>query len=348
MNEELSYEHKVCVECFTYNQSLYIEDALDGFCMQHTTFPYVCVIIDDASTDGEQKVLTDYLKRNFNLNDTSVVRNEDYVNYSLVYAQHKNNENCYFAVIFLKYNHYSKALDKTPYFSEWHNNSKYLAFCEGDDFWIDSHKLQKQVDFLEVHTDYTMFFHNAIIRYENQTRPDRILSQFETGDFDTLLLFKKWQLPLASVLLRRQILDSPLLTELNKVYKGSFCLFITATKTGKVFGLSESLSVYRINDGGVSNKMHAWDILDRRYKYAKVTKDDTIIKYVDSIALRRLIEVMPHYLLGNSEAKKLANVVKYHNKRVYYQSIIVFPLCFPKLVLDKIKSQYDKKKRSNR
>lgn len=348
MKEDNTCDYKVCVECFTYNQSLYIEDALDGFCMQHTTFPYVCVIVDDASTDGEQKVLAGYLERNFNLKDTSVVRNEEHDNYSLVYAQHKNNENCYFAVIFLKYNHYSKAQSKKSYYCDWQSHSQYLAFCEGDDFWIDLHKLQKQVNFMDVHPDYAMFFHNAIIRYENQTRPDRILSQFETGDFDTLLLFKKWQLPLASVLFRRQILNSPLLHELNEVYSGGFCLFITATKTGKVFGLSECLSVYRINDGGISNKMHAWDILDRRYKYAKVTKDDTVIKYVDSIALRRLIEVMPRYLIGNSDAKKLANVVKNHNKMVYYQSIIVFPFYLPKLVFNKIKTQYDEKKRSNR
>lgn len=48
---------QVCVECMTFNQATYIKDTLDGFCMQQTSFPYVCIVMDDASTDGEQEVI---------------------------------------------------------------------------------------------------------------------------------------------------------------------------------------------------------------------------------------------------------------------------------------------------
>lgn len=312
-------EYKVLIKCMTYNQEEYVEDALKGFVRQKTDFPFCALVVDDCSTDGTAEIIKQY--------------EQDYPDI--------------IKGIYLPVNMYGNP-EKQNYIKPWEERAQYIAYCEGDDYWIDDYKLQRQVDFLDTHPEYMMHFHNALVRYQNHNRPDHLISNFQSGDFDTLLLFKKWQLPLASVLFRRQILNSPLLHELNKVYSGGFCLFITATKTGKVFGLSECLSVYRINDGGVSNKMHAWDILDRRYKYAKVTKDDTVIKYVDSIALRRLIEVMPRYLIGNSDAKKLANVVKYHNKRVYYQSIIVFPFYLPKLVFNKIRTQYDEKKRSNR
>ena len=56
--------------CMTYNHSSYIVDAMNGFCMQKTTFPFVNVIVDDASTDGEPEVIEQYLQENFNLDDS--------------------------------------------------------------------------------------------------------------------------------------------------------------------------------------------------------------------------------------------------------------------------------------
>ena len=166
MNNQEQYKWMVCVRCFTFNHALYIEDAMNGFTMQQTNFPYVCCIVDDASTDGEQDVIRNYLKINFDLTDKSFFRNEETDDYELIYARHKTNHNCFFATFFLKYNHYSspeKKARKFLYIGEWWDNAKYFALCEGDDYWINSTKIQKQVDFMEVHSDYSMCFHNAII-----------------------------------------------------------------------------------------------------------------------------------------------------------------------------------------
>lgn len=84
----------------TFNQATYIKDTLDGFCMQQTSFPYVCIVMDDASTDGEQEVITKYLHDNFNLNDGAIVRTNESENYVMTFAQHRNNLNCFFAVFF--------------------------------------------------------------------------------------------------------------------------------------------------------------------------------------------------------------------------------------------------------
>ena len=149
-------DFKVSVRCFTYNQASYIVDALNGFCMQQTSFPYVCCILDDASTDGEQSVIRKYLEDYFDLNDNSVVKNEDTDDYLLTFAQHKSNRNCYFAVFYLKYNHYKIWDRKYQYISQWEHLTKYIAMCEGDDYWTDPLKLQKQVDALESHQQCTI------------------------------------------------------------------------------------------------------------------------------------------------------------------------------------------------
>ena len=148
-NVEKEYAWKVCVKCLTFNHAPYIEDALNGFCMQETDFPFVCAIIDDASTDGEQNVIKKYLEEYFDLEEKSVVRNEETEDYTLTFARHKTNRNCYFAVLYLKYNHYSIKKNNIPYIAEWHDKCKYIALCEGDDYWIDGRKFGKQSRFLD-------------------------------------------------------------------------------------------------------------------------------------------------------------------------------------------------------
>ena len=155
---EQQKEYMVCVKCMTYNHAPYITDAMNGFAIQETTFPYVCVIVDDASTDEEQDVITKYLQDNFDLEDKSIVRHEETDDYVMTYTRHKTNNNCYFAVYFLKYNHYSIKKPKLPYYEEW-TKAKYIALCEGDDYWTDGKKLLNQVSFLEAHPMHSMCIH---------------------------------------------------------------------------------------------------------------------------------------------------------------------------------------------
>ena len=160
-------EHLVCTICWTYNHAPYITDTMNGFSKQETTFPVIYVIIDDASTDGEQKFIDNYLLDNFDLNDSSIVQHKETDDYKLVFSQHNTNKNCFFAVLFLKYNHYSIKKAKRPYYVEWENKAKYLALCEGDDYWIDPLKLQKQVDALEAHPELDMCACGAKVTRDN-------------------------------------------------------------------------------------------------------------------------------------------------------------------------------------
>lgn len=156
----------VSIRCFTYNQSRYITQALDGFTMQETSFPYVILVMDDASTDGEQEVIHNYIQENFDLQNISVAYEKD-TNYGrLIFSQHKTNQNCYIAAFFLKENHYSCNKDKMPYMAEWRNAVKYEAFCEGDDYWTDSHKLSKQVAYMEQHPECGLCYTDCDIYHE--------------------------------------------------------------------------------------------------------------------------------------------------------------------------------------
>ena len=149
------FKGEVRVNCSTYNHAPFIEETLNGFTMQVTNFPFTCCIVDDASKDGTQVILKKYLQNNFDLNDKTIVRKESTDDYVMTFARHKSNLNCYFVVYLLKYNHYSIKKPKVPFITEW-SNTKYIASCEGDDYWQDPHKLQKQVDFMENNLDYGM------------------------------------------------------------------------------------------------------------------------------------------------------------------------------------------------
>ena len=152
--QTISY-FKVSVYCNTFNQTSYIKDTMDGFCMQQTNFPFVCMIMDDASTDGEPEVIKQYLNDYF---DTEWTKETD--DYHLTLARHQENKNCYFAVYLLKYNHYSIKKRRLRYYKELTDEIDYVALCEGDDYWTDKHKLQKQADALDANPQATLVYTN--------------------------------------------------------------------------------------------------------------------------------------------------------------------------------------------
>lgn len=243
---------KVLVRCFTFNQSKYVLRTLNGFTMQQTKFPYVCCIVDDASTEGEQDVLKDYLKEHFDLSENSYYGEEetDYAN--ICYAQHKQNKNCFFVIYLLKYNHYSIKKDKMGYLDKWYRHVLYEAMCEGDDFWTDPYKLQKQVDFLDSHPDYAMCFHRAQLKFETkEVRCGLKCDSLEDREYYPEEFLKAWIVPTASVMFKKQIYDFKIKGE-NRKLNGDVFLMMQCAFTGKVWGMSDCMSVYRIQEDGIT------------------------------------------------------------------------------------------------
>lgn len=128
MNDKL-----VSIFCLTYNHVDYIRDALEGFVKQKTNFQYEVFVYDDASTDGTSECIQEYASR---------------------YPQ-------LFNIYISPYNTYNSP-DRFKILNELQHKyitGKYVAMCEGDDYWIDSKKLQMQVDYMEEHDNCMMTTH---------------------------------------------------------------------------------------------------------------------------------------------------------------------------------------------
>ena len=279
-----SINYLVCVRCMTYNHAPYIVDAMNGFCMQQTSFPFVCIIIDDASTDGEQEVIRNYLQEHFDLEDKSVVRNEETEDFILTFARNKTNHCCYFAVYFLKYNHYCIKKTKAPYIQEWYRSIKYIALCEGDDYWINQDKLQKQVDFLETHQEYGLIYTDYDEQHDikgtytkamiNNGKRPKILS------FEEHLIHKSYIAPM-SWLFRKEFRDLILNYKGPKYTDGSFILALEIFLHTKVYYYNESMCVYRVHAGSATNQVNSY----ARFIYARGVYD-TQMYYLEKYNLK--------------------------------------------------------------
>lgn len=257
----------VRVKCLTYNHAPYIEKTMEGFCCQQTTFPFVCTIIDDASEDGEQEVIKNYLETNFDLTDDAIVRKEESSDCVLTFARHKTNQNCFFAVFLLKYNHYRIKKAKASYITMMGKNAKYVALCEGDDFWTDNRKLAKQVGFLDEHEDYS-FCHTGFDYYIE--KDDELKSGNEDTETNLSILSNqediryaildnnRYRIQTLTVLIRRSMYKQA--GNSLRVFKGKFMmgdtpLWLTLLSYGKAHFMPEATGVYRIHGGSSSRQV---------------------------------------------------------------------------------------------
>ena len=242
MKQFLDIPFKVWVRCTTYNHSSYIVESMDGFSMQRTTFPYVCTIIDDASTDGEPEIIKDYIAQNFEQVDTVSVVVDETEDYVLLFARHKENRNCYFAVYFLKYNHYSIKKDKLSYLKDWWG-VKYTALCEGDDYWIDPLKLQKQFDLLESDATISFCHHNFYDLDLNGNKTLRTTKIPQRQDMESIATFTATQTLTMFYKNYQPIIPSELTG--RNIYTHFFAFRLS--EFGDIFYIDEPMAVYRRN-----------------------------------------------------------------------------------------------------
>lgn len=257
---DIHFDHKFLVRthCATYNHENYITDALNGFVMQETTFPVVYTIIDDASTDRTADVIRQFVNENFDLNTSSGYEREmDYGH--VTFARHKINTNCWFAVIYLKENHYSQRKSKAPYLKEW-ENTKYIALCEGDDYWTDPLKLQKEVDILEADESLMAVVTNSSLidakgnqlkaRHENVV-PNNVEGRYDLRSF----MYKVHRYPTATVCYRNTHQEeiAKMHRQMANPYLGDWTLWICLHLFGDFYYLDEVTSAYRINPTSVTH-----------------------------------------------------------------------------------------------
>lgn len=256
-------DYKVLVDCKTYNQSKYIEDALNGFSIQQTDFPFVCLVMDDCSTDGEQDVIKSWMAREC---DMEKADNLEIEKSFITLVPHKSNTNCHFAFYFLKQNLY-KTGGKAPLISPWREHCEYEAFCEGDDYWIHPDKLQMQTEFLNENEEYSFCHTGFDILYDkyNQiengdkitSNNERILASGENlmeaiidgNRYRVLTLTNMYRLKFRSVIdeMLLEFRDVPMIG-------GHTSLSVFLLSVGKIGFLPIRTSIYRSNANSVSNQ----------------------------------------------------------------------------------------------
>ena len=246
-------KYSVYVRCITYNQANYIKDALEGFCMQQTTFPFVCAIFDDASTDGEIEILKTYLNDNFELDDSKIAFTKETDDYVLQYARHKDNHNCFFVVVFLKYNHWRLKKAKDIYVQEWIDLSEYKAECEGDDYWIDPLKLQKQVDFLDQHEDYSMCCGGYQRFFEGALEKEIVFNKSNSSGFSFTLEdnLESWYTKTLTSMVRIKDIDDYHKSLSKHKYSRDTSFFYYVLAKGKGYYFSNIMGVYNVHPEGV-------------------------------------------------------------------------------------------------
>lgn len=291
-------DFKVLVRCFTYNHALFIVDAMNGFTMQQTNFPFICVIVDDASIDGEPNIIRKYLQDNFDIIDNTININEETDDYILIFARHKTNNNCYFAVFLLKYNHYRKK-SKYQYFAEWFDSAIYLAVCEGDDYWIDSHKLQKQYDVLEKDNSISMCHHNF---YEQNEKSEKTILVRDIPMRQDLISVAKNNSTQTLTMFYRNI--KPLIPDELKgrhVYSQFWAMRLA--EYGDIYYINEPMAVYRRHAGGIFGKQDAFTKLsmfsmnlDNMVYWYELSDRQDVVSVLKKRGKKTCIKYLLHFL----------------------------------------------------
>ena len=215
----------VSVIMITYGHEKYIEEAIRGVFLQKTNFPFELIISNDKSPDSTDEIVKNIIK---------------YApeNISVKYIQHPEN-------IGMLPNFISTLKIAT---------GKYIAVCEGDDYWTDENKLQKQIDFLEKNEDFTLTFHNVFIRngetlradldYEKRLSSKNVytINDLSKGNFIHTL----------SVVFRNMKIEFP--EWYFSSFLGDYPIWLWLSKKGKIKYFPEKMGVYRENVGVWSGK----------------------------------------------------------------------------------------------
>jgi glycosyltransferase involved in cell wall biosynthesis len=209
----------VSVCMITYNHEEFVREAIEGVLMQEVDFPVELVIADDASPDRTSQVVQDYI-------------NNHPRGHWIKYFRHAENKGMMHNFVW--------ALERC--------NGKYVALCEGDDFWIDSNKLQKQVDFLEDNSDFSIVSHFAkkVNKIKDQ---NSITGNLEKDIFDiNYPKFRFYALPTASLVFRNIRIYPDWIYD---VYGGDRAIIFICCNLGKLKIMDFIGSVYRIHSGGI-------------------------------------------------------------------------------------------------
>lgn len=221
----------VAIHCLVYNHEPFLRDCFEGFVMQKTNFPFVAIVHDDASTDRSAAIIREYEQK-----------------YPLIFRPIYEIENQWSKHDGTLESIMNKAIDTS--------GVKYVAMCEGDDYWIDPHKLQKQVDFMEAnpeiglcYTDYNRLEDKSGILIESLFEKQKT---YRTISYDEFLLKPGYLAPMTWLYrfdLMSYICNADVHTD------GTYAYMLEFLYNSKVAYIPEVTAVYRSHVGSASYPM---------------------------------------------------------------------------------------------
>jgi glycosyltransferase involved in cell wall biosynthesis len=277
------------IACITYNQEKYIGQCIDGFLMQKTSFPIEIIIHDDASMDNTAKILKEYADKYPDL----------------------------ITPIFQTENQYSKGINPGFEFVFPECRGKYIAICEGDDYWTDPYKLQKQVDFLEANSDYVLSHTGGYRRIEKRIEPWEVWPI--DGDVQEFFYSGCLVRTCSALFVKSHLSEYFIINQFCKSkIIGEWPLFAFYSTKGKFHYLSENMVVHRYNPTSVTSRKnlisyynYAFDIIEVK----RFLRDYIFIDKLNDLYNENTLQITENYislrkafdLFDYNEAKHLSN-----------------------------------------
>lgn len=280
---------KVSCHVITYNHINYISQCIEGILMQKTDFEFEIIIGDDLSTDGTREILENYAIQNPSLIKLNL-RTERGLGIP-------GKENFVSTLQMCK--------------------GEYITLCDGDDYWTDPYKLQKQVDFLEANPDYVLSFHKVkILKPDGSLVPDFITKVPENYETQETLARLGNYIHTPSVVFRNIIKELPKEFLLSPI--GDFYLYMLLTEHGKIKYLEDEMAVYRDGVGIWSAQSNYSRNLKTTYTHALIVSSLSENNLVQDILKDRILKFINTF---QSELKPddliLLNTCSFLEKAVY-------------------------------
>jgi len=275
----MDYQDSILVSvcCMTYNHEHFIEKCLTGFVSQKTNFAFEILVHEDASTDGTSEIVKIF----------------------------ETNHPKLFRVIYQKENVFSTGKNNLTGMLFPMSKGKYIALCEGDDYWTDPLKLQKQVDFLEANPDFVGVFHDCFILDERDgSQHLRIGNTKIDEEPDLQSIIRENNISTASIVFRNFEHSNFWPDNSQSISKGDYLLVVLLAQYGKFKYFNSPMSVYRIHPGGI------WSSRSRLYT---IEQDVKFYTFLDSFFQKAEIKDAIHYKLQKAYHKYAIELVKSSN-----------------------------------
>lgn len=288
----------VSIKCLVYNHEPYLRQCLDGFVMQKTNFPFEAIVHDDASTDHSADIIREYAEKYPDI-IKPIYETENQWSKHDGSLKHIMNDAC---------------------------SGKYIALCEGDDFWIDPQKLQRQVNILEAHPSYTMCY-NRTKHYSDKKGKyigeNRSYNKNQIASPNDIILKGGEFVPTCSIIYRKDI-ESNMPVFYTQCYIGDYPLQILSALKGEVFYIDKIMSVYRMdNQNSWTSKAQ---IIDKHLTEELILQKKTVFNMLVGFAcktesFRNILMQRAYYTLSSSINRRTNRTTKKAIYKVYEKDI---------------------------